>query len=97
MNTRMRSGGGHNNDAKRMAPTAPQYKSLVIQPVGSRPRGRPRRRFIYKNGAKSWDPDWTKGTRPIVYPLDAEIDTFINKGLGLQEDDKVVFVLSQQI
>ena len=30
---------------KRMAPTAPQRKALVIQPVGKRPKGRPPNRW----------------------------------------------------
>ena len=30
---------------KRMAPTAPQSRALVIHPVGKRPRGRPRNRW----------------------------------------------------
>ena len=30
---------------KRMAPTASQSEALVIQPVGKRPRGRPRNRW----------------------------------------------------
>ena len=36
---------------KRMVPTAPRSKALVIQPEGRRPRGRPRNR---------WDDDVTR-------------------------------------
>ena len=39
---------------KRMAPTVPQSKSLVIQPEGRRPRGRPRNRWgmMYRDGSR---------------------------------------------
>ena len=56
---------------KRMAPTAPQSKTLVIQPVGRRPRGKPRNGWkddivLYRNCSptsrylglqREWDPD----------------------------------------
>ena len=65
---------------KRMAPTAPQSKALVIQPEGRRPRGRPCNRW--EDDAPRWYKDmvipmtdvnkWGKERRPIVYPLDAD-------------------------
>ena len=61
---------------KRMAPTAPQRKALVIQPEGRRPRERPRNRWEddvprwYKEmGIPMTDVNnWVKERRPIVYP-----------------------------
>ena len=65
---------------KRMAPTAPQSKALVIHPLGKRPRGRPRNRW--KGDVPKWYKDMeipmtdvnhgVKDRRPIVYPLDAD-------------------------
>ena len=65
---------------KRMAPTAPQSKALVIQPGGRRPRGRPRNRW--EDDVPRWYGEmgismidvnnWVKERRPIVYPLDAD-------------------------
>ena len=65
---------------KRMAPTAPQSKALVIQPDGRRPRGRLRNRW--EDDAPIWYKDmgipmtgvnnWVKKRRPIAYPLDAD-------------------------
>ena len=65
---------------KRMAPTAPQSKALVIQPEGRRPRGRPRNRWeddvprwYNEMGIPMTDVNnWVKERRPIVYPLDAD-------------------------
>ena len=65
---------------KRKAPTAPQSKALVIQPVGRRPSGRPRHRWAddipkcYNDiGIPMTDVNnWVKDRRPIVYPLDAD-------------------------
>ena len=37
---------------KKMAPTAPQSKALVIHPEGRRPRGRPRHRW--EDGVPRW-------------------------------------------
>ena len=63
---------------KRMAPTAPQSKALVIHPEGRRPRGRPRNRWEddvprwYKEiGISMTDVNnWVKERRPMVHPLD---------------------------
>ena len=59
---------------KRMAPTAPQSKALVIQPEGRRPRGRLRNRW--EDYVPRWYNDmgipmtdinnWVKERRPIV-------------------------------
>ena len=65
---------------KRMAPTAPQSKALVIQPQGRRPRGRSRNRWeddvprwYREMGIPMTDVNnWVKERRPIVYPLDAD-------------------------
>ena len=65
---------------KRMAPTVPQSKALVIQPEGRRPRGRPWNRWeddvprwYYDMGIPKTDVNnWVKERRPIVYPLDAD-------------------------
>ena len=65
---------------KRVAPTAPQSKALVIQPEGRRPRGRPRNRceddvprWYKQMGIPMRDVNnWVKERRPIVYPLDAD-------------------------
>ena len=65
---------------KRMAPTALQSKTLVIQPVGKQPRGRPQNRWeddILKWYNEMGIPmiqvnNWAKDRRPIVYPLDAD-------------------------
>ena len=65
---------------KRMAPTAPQSKALVIHPEGRRPRGRPRNRWeddvprwYNEMGIPMTDVNnWVKERRPIVYPLDAD-------------------------
>ena len=65
---------------KRMAPTAPQSKALVIHPVGKRPRGRPQNRceddvlkWYKAMGISMTDANnWVKERRPIVYPLDAD-------------------------
>ena len=65
---------------KRMAPTAPQSKALVIQPGGRRPRGRPGNRWeedvprwYNEMGISMTDVNnWVKGRHPIVYPLDAD-------------------------
>ena len=70
----------HKTSIKRMAPTAPQSKALVIQPEGRRPRGRPRNRWEvnvprwYKEmGIQMTDVNnWANERRPIVYPLDAD-------------------------
>ena len=59
---------------KIMAPTAPQSKELVIQPVGRRPRGRPCNRWeddvprLYKDmGIPMTDVNnWVKERRPII-------------------------------
>ena len=65
---------------KRMAPTAPQSKALVIHPEGRQPRGRPRNRW--EDDVPRWYNEmvipmtdvnnWVKERRPIVYPLDAD-------------------------
>ena len=65
---------------KRMAPTAPQSKPIMINPVGKRPRGRPRNRW--EDDVPKWYNDmgipmtdvnnWVKERCPIVYPLDAD-------------------------
>ena len=65
---------------KRMAPTAPQSKALVIQPEGRRPKGRPRNRW--EDDVPRWYNEMgipmtdvnncAKERRPIVYPLDAD-------------------------
>ena len=65
---------------KRMAPTAPQSKVLVIQPEGRRPRGRAIHRW--EDDEPRWYKEmvipmtdvnnWVKERRPIVYPLDAD-------------------------
>ena len=65
---------------KRMAPTAPQSRALVIHPVGKRPRGRPRNRW--EDDVPKWYEEvgipmtdvnnWVKERRPIIYPLDAD-------------------------
>ena len=65
---------------KRMAPTAPRSKALVIQPEGRRPMGRPRNRcdddvprWYKEMGIPMTDVNnWVKERRPIVYPLDAD-------------------------
>ena len=65
---------------KRMAPTAPLCKTLVIQPVGKRPRGRPRNRWeddipkCYKEmGVPITDVNnLVNDSRPILYPLVAD-------------------------
>ena len=67
---------------KRMAPTAPQSKALVIHPDGRRPRGRPRNRCEDDVVCPRWYKEigipmtdvnnWVKERRPIVYPLDAD-------------------------
>ena len=64
---------------KRMAPTAPQSKSPMLQPEGRRPRRRPRHRW--EDDVPRWHKEmgipmtdvnnWVKERRPIVYPLDA--------------------------
>ena len=64
---------------KMMAPTAPESKALVIQPVGIRPRGRPENRWkddIPKSYNEMGVPmteinNWTKDIHQSVYPLDA--------------------------
>ncbi len=73
---------------KRMAPTAPQSKALVIQPEGRRQRGRPRNRW--EEDVPRWFNEmripmtdvtkWVKERRPIVYPLDAD-----GRGVRLKE------------
>ena len=65
---------------KRMAPTAPQSKALVIHPVGKRQRDRPRNRW--EDDVRKWYKEmripmtdvnnWVKDRRPIVYPLDTD-------------------------
>ena len=58
-----------------MAPTAPQNKSLVIQPEGRRPRGRPRTHWeddVLMGIPMTGVDNWVKERRPIVYPLDAD-------------------------
>ena len=65
---------------KRMAPTAPQSRALVIHPVGKRPRGRPRNRW--EDDVPKWYEEmgipmtdvnnWVKERRPIIYTLDAD-------------------------
>ena len=65
---------------KRMAPTAPHSKALVIHPKGRRPRGRPRNRW--EDDVPRWYNEMgipmtdvnncMKERRPIVYPLDAD-------------------------
>ena len=43
---------------KRMAPTAPQIKALVIHPEGRRPRGRRRKtagKMMYRDGTVRWE------------------------------------------
>ena len=45
---------------KRMAPTAPESRALVIHPVGKRPRGRPRNR---------WEDDVPKGYEEMGIPM----------------------------
>ena len=58
---------------KRMAPTAPHSKALVIHPEGRRPRGRPRNRWEDEMGIPMTNVNnWVKERRPIVYPLDAD-------------------------
>ena len=65
---------------KRMAPTVPQSKALVILPKGRRPRGRPRNRWeddvprwYNEMGIPMTDVNnWVKERRPIVYPIDAD-------------------------
>ena len=65
---------------KRMAPTAPQSKALVIHPEGRRPGGRPINSWEYdvprwykEMGIPMTDVNnWVKERRPIVYPLDAD-------------------------
>ena len=64
---------------KRMAPTAPQSRALVIQPVGGRPRGRPHNRW--EDDIPKWYNDIgipmtevnksVMDTCSILYPLDA--------------------------
>ena len=59
---------------KRMAPTAPQSKALVIQPEGRRPRGLVAKSLRWYNemGIPMTDVNnWVKEIRPIVYPLNA--------------------------
>ena len=66
--------------AKRVAPTAPQSKALVIQPEGRRPRGRPRDRWeddvlrwYNEMGIPMTDvSNCATERRPIVYPFDAD-------------------------
>ena len=65
---------------KRMAPTAPQSKALVIQPEGRRPRERQRNRW--EDDVPRWYKEvripmtdvnnCVKERRPIVYPLDSD-------------------------
>ena len=72
---------------KRMVPTAPQGKALVIHPVGKRPRGRPRNRW--EDDVPKWYNDigipmtdvnnWVEDRRPIVYPIDADGRTLRSK------------------
>ena len=65
---------------KRMAPTAPQSKALVIQPEGRRARGRSRNRWeedVPRSYKEMGIPmthvnNWVKERHPIVYPLDAD-------------------------
>ena len=47
------------SNVKRMAPTSPQSKALVIHSVGKRPRGRPRNR---------WEDDVPKWYKEIGIP-----------------------------
>ena len=65
---------------KRMTPTAPQSKALVIQPEERRSRGRPLNRWeddvprwYNEMGIPMTDVNnWVEERRPIVYPLDAD-------------------------
>ena len=65
---------------KRMAPTVPRSKALVIQPEGRRPRGRPQNRWeddvprwYNEMGIPMTDVNnWVKERRAIDYPLDAD-------------------------
>ena len=65
---------------KRIAPTAPQCKTFLIDPVGKRPGERPLNRWEDDNpkwykeiGIPMTDVNnWVKDKRPIVYPLDAD-------------------------
>ena len=65
---------------KRMTPTAPQSKALMIHPVGKRPKRRPR--YRWEDDVPKWYKEigipmtdvnnWVNDRRPIVHPLDAD-------------------------
>ena len=56
---------------KRMAPTAPQSRALVIHPVGKRPRGRPRNR---------WEDDVPKWYEEMGIPM-TDVNNWVKQTL----------------